>query len=109
MGIVDVLKGIFSGRKESGKKYKCPNCGADVTLDVERCTKCGVRIKSMFRRKCPKCGTLNELDTIKCVKCGYGFEAEGLEMKKTHYLCPICGYKADYFMTHCPACGTRFV
>lgn len=106
MGIVDFIKKLFSG---SQKKYKCPNCGADITLDMERCPKCGVRIRSMFKKKCPKCGTLNELDAKKCIKCGYNFEAEEIQLKKTYYICPICGYKSEVYMTQCPACGTRFV
>ncbi|MFH1222325.1 MAG: zinc ribbon domain-containing protein [Candidatus Micrarchaeota archaeon] len=110
MGIGDVIGGMLSGKKStSGKKMKCPNCGADVTLDMERCQKCGVRIKSMFRRKCPKCETLNEIDADNCVKCGYNFEAERAELKRTYYVCPICGFKSEAFLTQCPACNTKFV
>lgn len=110
MGIADILKGVFGGRKRlRGQKQKCPNCGTDVTLDMERCPKCGVRIKSMFRRKCPKCATLNELDIKKCIKCGYDFEAQLERAKKSYYVCPICRYKSRSFVTRCPACGTRFL
>ena len=108
MGIGDFLGEVFHTKKK-GEKHKCPNCCAEITLDMERCPKCGVRIKSMFRRKCPKCGTLNELDIKKCIKCGYDFEAEMEQAKKTYYICPICGYKSSSFLTQCPACGTKFV
>ena len=109
MGIMDLLLGK-EGAQSSGRKDKCPNCGAQITLGMERCPSCGVRIKSMFKKKCPKCGELNELDAERCTneKCKYDFAAELARAKKTQYVCPICGYKADYYMLRCPACNTRF-
>jgi len=99
--------GAASDRK--GQSQPCPSCGETINFSMERCPKCGVRIKSMFRRKCPKCGALNELDVKKCVKCGYDYEA-GLERaKRTFYVCPVCGYKMEALLTQCPACGTRFM
>ena len=110
MGLLDVFGKMVKGRKRpSGEKQKCPNCGEPITLDMERCPKCAVRIKSMFRRKCPKCGTLNDLDVKKCKKCRYDFEAELERAKKTYYICPRCGYKHDVFLTRCPVCRTRFM
>ena len=113
MGLLDIFKGVLgggkSGKTHKGQKQKCPNCGEFVTLDMERCPKCGVRIKSMFRMKCPKCKTLNELDAKKCKECGYNFEAELARAKKTYFICPICRYKSDAFLPKCPACGTRFM
>ncbi|MDD5337062.1 MAG: zinc ribbon domain-containing protein [Candidatus ainarchaeum sp.] len=106
MGLLDLLTGKEGGEK--GWKAKCPNCGKEITLDVERCPYCGVHVKSMFRKKCPKCGELNELDVERCVKCKYDFAAELARAKKTIYVCPICGYRADYYMLRCPACNTRF-
>lgn len=112
MGIADILKGIITGKRPSGRKgqmQKCPNCGESVNLSMERCPKCGVRIKSMFRRRCPKCKTLNELDIKECIKCRYDFEAELERAKKTYYVCPICRFKMEAMLTRCPACGTRFM
>lgn len=110
MGIGDVFKNMFGGApKGKGEPAKCPNCGEKVHLNMERCPKCGVRIKSMFRRKCPRCGTLNELDIKKCVKCFYDFQAEVERAKKTYYVCPICGYKMEAMLTACPACNRRFM
>lgn len=112
MGLGDLLKGMIKGRKPSGRKGQrqtCPNCGETVNLSMERCPKCGVRIKSMFRRKCPKCNALNELDSKKCVKCMFNFEAEIERAKRTYYVCPICGYKMEAMYTACPACGRRFM
>lgn len=107
MGLLDVLLGKEANPK--GGKAKCPGCGAEVTLDMERCPSCGVHIKSMFRKKCPKCEELNELDAERCAKCRYDFAVELARAKKTVYVCPICGYKADYYMLRCPSCNTRFV
>ncbi len=106
MGLMDLFK---SRPKSDGKKYKCPNCKNDVSLDMERCPSCGVRIKSMFRRKCPQCQEINELDLKKCKKCGYDFEPESSGAKKSYYVCPICRYKMEGFYTRCPACNTRFM
>jgi anaerobic ribonucleoside-triphosphate reductase len=112
MGIGDILKRIVTGKRppaRRGQAQKCPNCGEMVNLSMERCPKCGVRIKSMFRRKCPRCQTLNELDIKKCVKCRYDFEAETERAKKTYYVCPICRFRMEVMLTRCPACGTRFM
>ena len=76
---------------------------------MERCPKCGVRIKSMFRRKCPQMRHPNELDIKMCTNCHYDFEAELERAKKTFYVCPICGYKMEALLTQCPACNTRFM
>lgn len=115
MGLGEIFGNILgSGKKrefQKGKDLKCPSCGAKVTLDMERCPSCGVRIKSMFKRKCPnpKCLHLNDLDAKKCEKCGYNFMAELERAKRTYFVCPICGYKTEAYLTQCPACGTRFV
>jgi hypothetical protein len=102
--------GLFDFLKEKKKKVgdKCPNCGEKINLKMERCQKCGVRIKSMFRMRCPHCETLNEIDAKKCGKCFFDFEAEFERANKTFYICPICGYKMDTAYTRCPACNTKF-
>lgn len=112
MGILDLLKGALEGKGKSTlakKKFKCPSCGAQVTLSMERCPSCGVRIKSMFRKKCPKCKGLNDLDAKRCEHCGFDFEAELARARKTVWRCPICGYEMSGYMTRCPVCRTRFV
>lgn len=107
MGLLDLILGKSSPKK--GGKAKCPSCGVEVDLGMERCPSCGVHIKSMFRKKCPKCSELNELDAERCSKCKYDFAAEIAMAKRTVYICPICRYKADYYMLRCPSCNTRFV
>lgn len=111
MGLGEIIGNALKGRpkKYGGGQYKCPNCDAMVTLDMERCQNCGVRIKSMFRKKCPRCGERNEIDAVKCQKCFFSFEAEEERIKKTYYVCPICGHKSEAFLTRCPACNTRFL
>lgn len=108
MGLLGLLFGKKK-EKEKGRNLKCPDCGADVTLEMERCQKCGVHVKSMFRKRCPKCDETNEIDAERCAKCKYDFAVEIALAKKTVYLCPRCGYKADYYMLRCPACNTKFV
>lgn len=111
MGLIGALKDAL-GKKDkktlASKEFKCPNCGAPVKLGWERCLKCGVRIKSMFRKKCPKCKAMNELDAKICSECEYDFEAEIRRAKKTKWRCPRCGYEMDAYMTSCPVCGVRF-
>ncbi|MDO8553473.1 MAG: hypothetical protein Q7S22_01595 [Candidatus Micrarchaeota archaeon] len=112
MGLFDLLKnaakGVMSTDTKKGPWQKCPSCGETVSLGMERCPKCGVRIKSMFRRKCPKCQALNELDNGQCSNCKYNFAAELERAKKTYFQCPICGYKSEAYLTSCPVCNTRF-
>ena len=111
MGISDLLNSALSGSGSGGKDewYPCPSCKTKINLKMERCTKCGVRIASMFRRKCPRCQSLNELKIKNCVKCNYNFEAEEERRAKDKYQCPICNYTTDAYLTRCPVCNTRFV
>lgn len=112
MGVLELIQNALKGRgsdTRKGPSQKCPSCGEKVTLDMERCPKCGVRIKSMFRRQCPQCQTLNSLDEKRCTNCKYDFEAELERAQRTYYVCPICSFKSEAFLTRCPACNTRFV
>lgn len=118
MGLLDLLKSAIKGKRRGpsevlmeGKKQKltCPKCKTPLTLDMERCPKCGTRLAVMFKKQCPVCGERNDLDAKRCTKCGHDFEMKEVYKRKVEYRCPICGYKANYYMTRCPACGTRFV
>ena len=110
MGILDLILGKVKGSKNTlaDKTVKCPNCDKDTALAQERCSHCGVHIKSMFRKRCPKCSEGNELDAERCTKCKYDFAVEIASAKRTTYVCPICSYEADYYMLRCPACGAKF-
>ena len=110
MGLIDFIKTMLRGTVSGkGDWYKCPSCGEQINLGMERCPKCAVHVSSMFRRKCPKCQTLNELSNKRCSNCGYDFEAELERAKKTFFQCPICGYKNEAYLTRCPVCNTRFI
>jgi len=110
MGLAELLSGIFRAKPHADRKAKCPKCGADVKLGMERCPSCGTHIDSMFKIQCPKCNEANDLSAVKCKKCGYGLVGQSAPSGgKEQYRCPICGYVADYYMLSCPACGVRFI
>ncbi len=124
MGFFDNLLDFLEGDKKGpvkiidGKIYVvCPNCGELVYIHEERCPKCKKRLDDMLRKKCPKCGTLNPLHAERCSKCGYDFAVEQAELEKLLeesqrqpvYVCPICGYRFNTYLTQCPACGTKFI
>lgn len=113
MGLFDFIRGLVLDEDASGGrpniKSKCPKCGEPINLNMKRCPKCGTHIDLMFRLKCPECGTINELKNKRCKKCGHEmFHEEQEEIRRPKYTCPICGYKANFYMLKCPACGTRF-
>lgn len=113
MGLLDLLKGkVSSGGKSAvggDTSLECQKCHTKIDSGMDRCPKCGTHVSSMFRIKCPKCGQINEWEAKICVKCGLDFYAAKQQQTKTVYTCPICAYKADYYMLSCPACGTKFV
>jgi DNA-directed RNA polymerase subunit RPC12/RpoP len=108
MGLGDLLSGVLKPKPQAGRKAECPKCKEKVTLDMERCPKCGTHISSMFRLECPQCKAQNELNAEKCAKCGYEFVQQPAA-RREQYRCPLCGYVADYYMMSCPSCGARFV
>lgn len=109
MGLFDLVKNAVKPKPYAERKAKCPKCKAELKLGMERCPECGTHVESMFRIKCPKCEESNPIRTEKCSKCGYSFVAQQVSSGKVRYICPICGYEADYFMLSCPACGVKFV
>ncbi|MEM4367062.1 MAG: zinc ribbon domain-containing protein [Candidatus Anstonellales archaeon] len=106
MGLLEGLFDFILPKK--GKTYKCPDCGTAITLDMKRCPKCGTHISTMFKLRCPNCKELNELDAERCKKCKYDFAAERYKTRSI-YVCPICGYRSEAYLTQCPSCGTRFI
>ncbi len=113
MGLLELVKGAVKGRLKPKLAAKgdlqCPKCKTKVTLEMERCPGCGTRISSMFRIECPKCKEPNPLTASACSKCGASFVAQQSPPQRETYVCPICGYRADYFMLSCPSCGVKFV
>ncbi len=114
MGILELLKNAAKGRLgrpqvKGEKDLKCPKCKKPVTLDMERCPGCGTHISSMFRIECPACKEPNPLAALSCGKCGKSFISSGPTVPGSTYVCPLCGYRADYYMLSCPACGVKFI
>ena len=111
MGIMELIHEALKPKPHSEMKAKCPKCGTDLTLGMERCPKCGTHVESMFRIECPNCKAANELTAEKCASCGYQLISGKAPSGggKTQYRCPICGYLADYYMLSCPACGVKFI
>ena len=112
MGLFDFLKSLVLDEGGAGRpniEAKCPKCGEKVNLSMKRCPSCGTHVDLMFRIKCPKCKAVNELENKYCKKCGEKlFDEKEAPVRRPKYICPICGYKANFYMLKCPACGTRF-
>ncbi|MCX8163179.1 MAG: zinc ribbon domain-containing protein [Candidatus Micrarchaeota archaeon] len=109
MGILDFLSSLFS-KKSSYQNIilKCPNCKKEFDISLERCPHCGVHTELLFRIKCPFCGEPNNLKNQKCSKCKKPLTKEQGDFSSV-YICPICNYRANFFMTSCPSCGTKFI
>jgi len=109
VAILDLLLGRLKKPSERSKiKKKCPKCKAELNLSMEKCPKCGTPLSKLFELVCPQCKEHVPFGTRFCPKCNYDFEAPPPPPKR-RYRCPRCGYRADYFMLRCPACGIRFV
>jgi DNA-directed RNA polymerase subunit RPC12/RpoP len=111
MGLLSMLRETLRFKsKRPPIAAKCPKCKAPVDTSMERCPKCGTHIESMFRLQCPDCKTANEIKNERCSKCSRILipQAPSDTPRSPSYLCPICNYKADFYMLSCPSCGARF-
>jgi predicted amidophosphoribosyltransferase len=52
--------------EEGATTTTCPNCGADVERDEERCPSCSVPLQVL----CPECGAHAPADDDLCPACG---------------------------------------
>jgi predicted RNA-binding Zn-ribbon protein involved in translation (DUF1610 family) len=52
--------------EEGATTTTCPNCGADVGRDEERCPSCSVPLQVL----CPECGAHAPADDDLCPACG---------------------------------------
>ncbi|MEM4348279.1 MAG: zinc ribbon domain-containing protein [Candidatus Anstonellaceae archaeon] len=110
MGLLELIKNMLKPKSPlASQKAKCPKCSTQLELGAERCPSCGTHVESMFAISCPKCKEQNPLRAEKCSKCGFSFVQQQVGTGKVIYICPICGYRADYFMLSCPSCGVKFV
>ncbi len=105
----DAFKGVFKAKRPK-IDATCPKCKAKISTDMERCPGCGTHVSSMFRIECPNCHEANELNAAACKKCGKAFvpPEEEAAPRQPIYVCPLCGYRANYYMLSCPACGVKF-
>ncbi|GEM_PF-368417 len=114
MGILSMLKEALSGgltrEKRAPIEAKCPKCKEKLTTDMVRCPGCGTHVSSMFRIECPNCKEKNDVSAAACAKCGMSFvPKKEEEYRPPSYICPLCGYKANYYMLQCPSCGVKFI
>lgn len=102
LGVLSILT-----RKEAGqipehveREFVCPNCGALVPIDVDRCPDCR---KSFLEGKfeCPKCHTSVDVYETSCPKCGFLF----VEME--YGICPSCRAHIPLNSKKCPECGEK--
>lgn len=52
--------------EEGSTTITCPNCGAEVGRDEERCPSCSLPLKVL----CPDCGAHAPADADECPACG---------------------------------------
>ncbi len=105
MRIIDLLLGQLDRQSNvKGQKQDCPICKTQLTLDMEKCPKCGSRLADIFTLICPGCKANIPLRESRCGKCGFDLAAP----PKQRFVCPRCQYSADYWMLQCPACGVKF-
>ena len=112
--MLELLKNAVRGQGgkvqiKGGKELKCPKCKIPVTLNMERCPGCGTHISSMFRIECPSCKENNPINAAACSKCGKSFLSGAPSTPGSTFICPLCHYRADYYMLSCPACGVKFI
>jgi len=82
------------------KKFRCPECDAEVSEKARECPKCGAK----FQRggfECPACrGEVSEDDMV-CPHCGERFEGAA-------YICPECGKGVEAKSKKCRHCGAKY-
>lgn len=62
---------------EESFEFDCPECGAHIEGEVDRCPKCGVEfvIEEVSEAECPQCHETIPVDCLKCPYCGLAFSA----------------------------------
>lgn len=63
-----------------GNRTKCPHCGADLTLQAYKCSKCG-KTYPFTSPICPHCGAVEKIKL--CPSCGKPISWDGRPVKAT--------------------------
>ena len=85
------------GERPDAPGFQCPGCSCEISLDVESCPRCGVRIwmdeeteaARLETLKCPACGAPLAGDEHKCEKCGFLLWLESEDDRKERALAKI--------------------
>lgn len=106
MGLRELFGEFLEGikRRKASEGLFCPKCKEYIPEGAGKCPKCGSKVDDMFKITCPECKKEIGWTARVCPHCGKDFYPT-----KNVYKCIRCGYKADYRLFECPACGTKFV
>ncbi len=108
--------------KEQGGLFMCPNCGAFIPRDAERCSICNSVLEVGEEEDvpqpqavlCPMCGIPAPAGAGKCASCGFDFSEEkdkdGFWYKDSValFICPMCGAFMSEAADKCANCGAVF-
>ena len=79
-------------QSENIPKGICPNCGAEIDVDMDYCESCNSYIKNDI---CPFCGSHTSSDAVYCPECGN---------PRMGIACPVCHTVNEF--SFCKQCGT---
>ena len=63
---------------EPGAEFACPECGARVAANAQRCPSCGAEFaeETVEQFECPLCNAVVDVDATSCPSCGVQFAQE---------------------------------
>lgn len=119
--------GMISAVNESEQKIKdfrqqiqdikgvrrCPQCGAEVPLDVAFCSACGTpmpkvqSINSDDMIRCEYCGAMIKKEMRFCTSCGKPVSQQVGSERTDERFCPGCGSRVEGDVEFCTECGTK--
>lgn len=84
----------------------CPNCLAELAIDLPFCSQCGAKqeIPVQTKKFCTNCGAIVTDDSAFCVNCGAKIEPNEPVIKK---ICANCGNDIGD-APFCSNCGTKY-
>ncbi|MCX7747247.1 MAG: zinc ribbon domain-containing protein [Clostridia bacterium] len=79
----DTIKEMRQKILELRKVKACPSCNAELEMDDNYCSKCGVKqevkepiVEELIEKVCPVCSMSNDLSFSYCSKCGNKLDEE---------------------------------